>query len=62
MSHIDVITELWFRSRAPVDMIVAAMQKDAMPIDVITDELKLFDRSKTRFHVVSEAETDLRKN
>lgn len=60
--YFDVITELWFRSRAPVDMIVATMQKDAMPINVITDELNLFDRSKTRFHIVSEAETDLGKN
>jgi EthD domain len=55
----DVITELWFKSRKAVDMIIATMQKDAMPAEVIADELNLFDRSKTRFHAVSEAETDL---
>jgi hypothetical protein len=55
----DVITELWFRVRAPVDMIIAAMKADAMPADVIADELNVFDRSKTRFHAVRESETDL---
>jgi uncharacterized protein (TIGR02118 family) len=56
----DVITELWFKSRAPVDMIITTMQKDAMPADVVADELNLFDRGKTRFHAVHETETDLR--
>jgi hypothetical protein len=55
----DVITELWFKDRAPVDMIIAAMIADAMPADVIADELNLFDRSKTRFHAVRECETSL---
>ena len=57
----DVITELWFTSRAPVDRIIATLQSDAMPADVIADEHRLFDRSKTRFHAVDEAETDLGK-
>lgn len=55
----DVITELWFKDRAPIDMIIATMKKDAMPADVIADEANVFDRSKTRFHAVSEAETAL---
>jgi hypothetical protein len=55
----DVITELWFAGRAPVDAIVATMAKDAMPADVIADELNLFDRSKTRVHAVHECETAL---
>jgi hypothetical protein len=55
----DVITELWFRDRAPVDAIIATLKKDAMPADVIADEMNLFDRSKTRFHAVSECETEL---
>jgi hypothetical protein len=55
----DVITELWFRDRAPVDMIIKTMQKDAMPADVIADEMNVFDRSKTRYHAVVECETEL---
>jgi hypothetical protein len=55
----DVITELWFKDRAPVDAIIATLEKDAMPADIIADELMLFDRSKTRFYAVSECETDL---
>jgi hypothetical protein len=55
----DVITELWFATRAPVDAIIAAMKDDAMPADVIADENRFIDRSKTRFHAVSEEETEL---
>jgi uncharacterized protein (TIGR02118 family) len=58
----DVITELWFRSQTPVNAIIATLKKDAMPADVIADEHRLFDRSKTRFHIVVEAETDLGKH
>ncbi|KPF91842.1 hypothetical protein IP81_07130 [Novosphingobium sp. AAP83] len=55
----DVITELWFTSRAPVDAIIATLRKDAMPPDVIADELEFIDRAKSRFYAVSEVETDL---
>jgi hypothetical protein len=55
----DVITELWFASRVPLDIIIDTLSKDAMPDAVIADEANLFDRSKTRFHAVSEVETEL---
>ncbi len=55
----DVITELWFKDRRAIDMIIATMAKDAMPADVIADELNLFDRTKTRCYAVDEKETDL---
>lgn len=57
----DVITELWFASRKPVDAIIATMKMDAMPADIVADELNLFDRNKTRFHAVCEFITDLGK-
>jgi uncharacterized protein (TIGR02118 family) len=55
----DVITELWFKDRVAIDMIIKTMKKDAMPADVIADEHNLFDRPKTRFHAIFEAETEL---
>lgn len=55
----DVITEVWFKDRATVDIVLSAMAKDAMPADVIIDEHNVFDRSKSRFHIVSESETEL---
>lgn len=55
----DVITELWFEHRKPVDQIIATLKADAMPADVIADERNLFDRASTRFHAVIEHETEL---
>jgi uncharacterized protein (TIGR02118 family) len=55
----DVITELWFEDRKLVDGLLKTLRNDAMPADVIADEEKLFDRSKTRAFVVAEAETQL---
>ena len=55
----DVITELWFKDRRSVDSVLATLTKDAMPADVITDELNLFDRTKSRHHAVFECETKL---
>ena len=53
----DVITELWFEHRVSVDGLLKTLRKGALPADVIADEDKLFDRSKTRAFVVTEAET-----
>jgi hypothetical protein len=55
----DVITELWFRDRKTVDTVIGILFRDAMPADVIADELNGFDRSRSRFHAVCECETDL---
>lgn len=55
----DVITELWFTARAPVDAIIATLRNDAMPDDVIADELEFIDRAKSRFHAVIDVETHL---
>lgn len=55
----DVITELWFESAKARDLVLDSLARDAMPQEVIADELNLFDRSKTRAVAVSECETQL---
>ena len=58
----DVITELWFADAAMRDGVIAAMAADRMPADVIADEERFLDRSKSRFHAVSEVETELEQS
>ena len=55
----DVITELWFEDARLVENLLATLRSDAMPDDVIADEEKLFDRSRSRAFVVAEDETSL---
>lgn len=55
----DVITELWFKERATVDFVIRMMTDDSMPADVMADEHRFLDRSKSRFHAVVEHETEL---
>lgn len=55
----DVVTELGFPTPEMRDRVIAAMKADAMPADVVADEELFLDRSKTRFHAVTEAETEL---
>lgn len=53
----DVIVELWFDSREPVDALLRALRRDEWPDELRADQEKLFDRSATRAVVVSEAES-----
>jgi hypothetical protein len=55
----DVITELWFADRAVADTVVEIGQSGRMPAEVIADEERVFDRSKIRYAVVTEYESDL---
>lgn len=55
----DVITELWFENRALLDVVIDLTRRDAMPADVIADEERFLDRSKSRFCVVEDCETEL---
>ena len=55
----DVITELWFRDRATLDIVTATLARDGMPADVIADEHNLFDRAALRWAAVTECETEL---
>ncbi len=55
----DVVTETWFADKATLDAVLGVMARDAMPADVIADEMNLFDRSSFRFYAVTDCETDL---
>jgi hypothetical protein len=55
----DVITELWFADRAVLDVVIDLTRRDAMPADVIADEERFLDRSKSRYCVVEDCETAL---
>jgi uncharacterized protein (TIGR02118 family) len=55
----DVITELWFDSRAAVDATLAMFANNATPDFIAADEEQFLDRSATRAFAVSEAETAL---
>jgi hypothetical protein len=54
----DVVTELWFRDRADYDRMLATHADPAVGGAVAADEENCFDRSKTRFFIVEEAESD----
>ncbi len=53
----DVITELWFSDEAVYRGIVQYLSTSIMPDEVVEDEKKLFDRSRTRFCTVEEVAT-----
>ena len=55
----DVITEVWIKDRAALDAILAAAAADAMPPEVIADELNFIDRARSRFCAIYERETDM---
>lgn len=55
----DVITELWFADRAVAEQVVEIGQSGRMPAEVIADEERVFDRSKIRYALITDCETDL---
>jgi hypothetical protein len=55
----DVMTELWFGDSAMRDMVISGLAADRLPADVIADEVKFLDRSKSRFYAVTKCETPL---
>jgi hypothetical protein len=55
----DVITEVWFKDRATRDVVIDFNTRDAMPADVIADEHRFLDRTRSRFCAVEECETEL---
>ena len=54
----DVITELWFEDEAVFRATVEYLSTSVMPDDVVEDEKKLLDRSKSRMATVVECEFD----
>jgi hypothetical protein len=55
----DVITELWFEDEAIFRGTVEYLATSIMPAEVVEDEKRLFDRTKTRMATVIECESAL---
>ncbi len=55
----DVITELWFEDEAVFRATVEFLSTGPLPDEVIEDEKKLFDRTKSRFATAIEYESRL---
>jgi hypothetical protein len=53
----DVVTELWFENRAGYERMLADHENPEVSGAIARDEENCFDRTKTRFFVVEEAET-----
>jgi uncharacterized protein (TIGR02118 family) len=53
----DTVTELWFKSRADYDRMLSAHDSTDAGARIAADEENCFDRTKTRFFIVEEAET-----
>lgn len=56
--HFDVVTELWFDDRAAFENAVKFASRGVLPPEILADEERLFDRSKSRYATVVECETD----
>jgi hypothetical protein len=55
----DVITELWYDDRAVFEKVAEFAPRGVLPADVLADEERLFDRSKTRYATVIELDSPL---
>jgi hypothetical protein len=55
----DVITELWFDDRAVFEKVAQFAPRGELPAEVLADEERLFDRSKTRYATVIELDSGL---
>ncbi|HEX9175012.1 MAG TPA: EthD domain-containing protein [Mycobacterium sp.] len=55
----DVITELWLADRATAEAIATHTANNEPPPEVLEDEKRLFDRSKSRVATVVEFESAL---
>lgn len=55
----DVITELWLDDRATFEAVAAFTAKNQPPPEILEDEKRLFDRSKTRVATTVEFDSAL---
>jgi hypothetical protein len=55
----DVVTETWFEDRSVFEKVAGYVSRGELPADVLADEERLFDRSKSRFITVFECESKL---
>ena len=56
----DVITELWFDERAIFENVHGFASRGELPAEVIADEERLFDRSKSRHATVIEIDSTMK--
>jgi hypothetical protein len=54
----DVVTEIWIDNRVHFEKLVEAASRGEMPAEVLADEERVFDRSKSRFATVIECDSD----
>ncbi len=54
----DVITEIWFEDRAVFEQVMQFAPRAALPDEVLADEERLFDRTRTRYAAVIEHDSD----
>ncbi|NHC21889.1 EthD domain-containing protein [Nocardioides sp. IC4_145] len=57
----DVITELWFLAREDLDAAVEHLSSPAVQAEIVADELRLFDRSRTRSYLVVEHDSPVQR-
>lgn len=53
----DVITELWYNSRADYEADMAQLSKPEVMAEIVADEETIFDRSKHRLYTVDECDS-----
>ena len=55
----DVVMEIWYADRAKWEEATAYLSQPDIQAEIIADEETLFDRSKSRFFLVEEHESEL---
>lgn len=55
----DVITEIWIGDRKAFETLIKYTERGVVPPEIIEDEEKIFDRSRSRAAIVVEFESDL---
>jgi uncharacterized protein YuzB (UPF0349 family) len=55
----DVLTECWFKDRDKFEMVAGAVAKGQVAAEVVADEMRFMDRTKTRFLKVVEYESKM---
>lgn len=55
----DVITELWFATQDDLDAAVEHLTSAAVQAEIVADEERLFDRSRTQSYLVTEHDSQI---
>ena len=55
----DAVTELWFDDRPTFETVLGFLSRQALPAEIIEDELRFLDRPRCRTATVVEYESDM---